>query len=410
MTRRPSAQLPSLRLHRPTGQAVVTLANPRGKRRDYYLGRFGSEAATEAYHRLVARWLDAQRELPPARLQLAGEVERVVDVAALVDRYMDHAEVYYRRLDGTPTGEAANIRRAGVLLCERFGHCHPAEITPSRLRQFRDGLIERGLSRTYINSLLARVRLVFRWAEARELLPAGTFHRLQTVEHLQAGRSKARETPGLSPVSREEVDAVLPHLGPQVAAIVEVLWLTGARCGEIVQLARRHVDMTGTVWLFRPPQHKNRHRGKDRVIPIGPAAQAVLHRFVRLAPDQRWFRPCDAVEDHRARRRADRKTPLWPSHLRAKAAQRKANPQRPAGDAYDTRTVAHAIRRACTAAGLERPWTPHRLRHAALSRVRQQLGLEAAAAIGGHSQYSVTEAYSTAAREALARRVMAELG
>ena len=32
----PGSNIPDLRLHRPTGQAVVRLVNPRGGRRDYY--------------------------------------------------------------------------------------------------------------------------------------------------------------------------------------------------------------------------------------------------------------------------------------------------------------------------------------------------------------------------------------
>ncbi len=41
MVRTPTGSLPKLRLHRRTGQAVVTLTNPRGTRRAYYFGRPG---------------------------------------------------------------------------------------------------------------------------------------------------------------------------------------------------------------------------------------------------------------------------------------------------------------------------------------------------------------------------------
>ena len=37
--------------------------------------------------------------------------------------------------------------------------------------------------------------------------------------------------------------------------------LTGARCGEAVQLASRYVDRAKEVWEFKPPKHKGEWRG-----------------------------------------------------------------------------------------------------------------------------------------------------
>lgn len=38
-------------------QAIVTLTDSAtGKRRDYWLGEFGSPASRESYHRLIATW------------------------------------------------------------------------------------------------------------------------------------------------------------------------------------------------------------------------------------------------------------------------------------------------------------------------------------------------------------------
>ncbi len=59
-------RLPSYRLHKPTGQAVVTL---NGK--DYYLGRHGTQMSKDAYDRLTAEWLAGGRQLPAARRSMA---------------------------------------------------------------------------------------------------------------------------------------------------------------------------------------------------------------------------------------------------------------------------------------------------------------------------------------------------
>ena len=56
-----SLRVPSYRLHKPSGRAVVTLGG-----RDHYLGRYGSAASKREYERLVAEWLANHRSLPSA--------------------------------------------------------------------------------------------------------------------------------------------------------------------------------------------------------------------------------------------------------------------------------------------------------------------------------------------------------
>jgi hypothetical protein len=47
--------IPSYRLHKPSGRAVVTLSG-----RDHYLGAHGSPESRREYDRLVAGWLAAR--------------------------------------------------------------------------------------------------------------------------------------------------------------------------------------------------------------------------------------------------------------------------------------------------------------------------------------------------------------
>jgi integrase len=420
------SRIPDLCLHRATGQAVVRLVNSRGRRRDYYLGKFGSEESQLAYQKLVADWIQRGRELPEPTTRLPAAI--LVRLRELVDTYVAHAKSYYRNADGELSGEAASIERACKFLKDRFGDLDPVQFTPNRLRELRDGLIQfrygektdkktgaliegsgKLLSRKYINGVVARIKRMFKWAESRELVPAATYHRLATVEQLQAGRCGVREAPGLGPVSKKDVDATVKLLTPQIGALVRFAWLTGCRMGEAVQLCTRSIDMGGALWLFRPEQHKNRHREKPRVIYIGEEAQEVLRPFVQLDPDRRWFRPCDTMDALNLERRRNRQTRRWPSHMAAQEAKRKTDPKWVPGQEYSTLEVARSIRRACER-GKIAVWSPHRLRHSALSRIRKELGIETAAAVAGHSTLSITERYSIAAREALAVEAMRKLG
>ena len=72
-------------------------------------------------------------------------------------------------------------------------------------------------------------------------------------------------------------------------------------------------------------------------------------------------------------------------------------------------TRANRDRRATGEDSLPR-WNPYQLRHACLTRVRLEHGLEAAAAIGGHSTTRMTEGYSYQAEGELARNIAAEMG
>jgi integrase len=82
------------------------------------------------------------------------------------------------------------------------------------------------------------------------------FHALSTVSGLQEGRTEARDTDDVQPVELAHVWAVLPHLRPTVAAMVEVQLLTGMRPGEVCRLRPADIDQSNPVWLFRPVQFK----------------------------------------------------------------------------------------------------------------------------------------------------------
>ena len=111
--------IPTYRLHRPSGRAVVTMNG-----RELYLGAHGSAESRAAYDRVVAEWLAAGRVAAPAILAAvpAVTISRPAEPAAVVGcgytvdelllAFLEHARTYYRRPDGTPTSEYDNFRDA----------------------------------------------------------------------------------------------------------------------------------------------------------------------------------------------------------------------------------------------------------------------------------------------------------
>jgi integrase len=105
-------------------------------------------------------------------------------------------------------------------------------------------------------------------------------------------------------------------------------------------------------------------------------------------------------------------------------SNRKEDAKRRPGDRYDTKSYRKAITYAIKAANKAiteaarkngtKPktvpmWTPHQLRHTALTRARKEFGLEASSTFGGHKKMNVTEIYAEK-NMALADKVAMRLG
>jgi integrase len=85
---------------------------------------------------------------------------------------------------------------------------------------------------------------------------------------LTAGRTTAHEPEPIKPVDEDHFRAVLPFLTPTVRALVELLALTGMRPSEACRIRPCDIERNGAVWVYKPPHHKTRHRGKDRNIAL----------------------------------------------------------------------------------------------------------------------------------------------
>jgi hypothetical protein len=82
------SRTPSYRLHKSTGQAVVTLDG-----RDFYLGRHGSPKSRAEYDRVIAEWLTNGRRLHAAASVGGSDLT----VNEILVAYLGHAEVYYAK-------------------------------------------------------------------------------------------------------------------------------------------------------------------------------------------------------------------------------------------------------------------------------------------------------------------------
>ena len=385
---------PAYCLHKASGQAVVRIDG-----QDHYLGKHGSPESWARYNQLIACWYANAQTLPPPA---AGDTLTINDLLLAFWRW---AETHYRTPDGNPGRELDNLRDALRPLRRAFGSSLARAFGPQALRAVREDMIQAGLCRTVVNSRINRIRRVFKWAASFELIPVSVHEALRTVAGLSRGRSKAREPEPVEPIPEEQVVPAIPFMPTPVQAMVQVQLLAGCRVGEVMVMRALDLTMTGPVWVYRPARHKNQHRGRERVIYLGPKAQDVIRPFLTADPAAYLFSPREYVDNLHRRRAQQRRTKRTPSE---KARRRKTHPKRKPGACYSRRSYRLAIVRACQAAGVP-PWSPLQLRHTAATRIRSQYGLEVAQAILGHTRVETTQIY--AERDlARAAQVMQEVG
>ena len=94
-------------------------------------------------------------------------------------------------------------------------------------------MIDAGYVRTSINIHMGRIRRMFKWAVGEELIPPERFEALRAVTGLRYGRTSARETKPVGPAPSQAVEAVIPFVPPQIAAMIQLQRLTGMRPGMI---------------------------------------------------------------------------------------------------------------------------------------------------------------------------------
>jgi integrase len=141
---------------------------------------------------------------------------------------------------------------------------------------------------------------------------------------------------------------------------------------------------------------------------IGPRAQAILEEWLQTDTQAYLFSPRRSEAERNAKRHAERKTPLYDSHVRHQTRKKKKRPRKALGEHYTAGTYRQAIDRACDRASVPR-FSPNRLRHSAATRLRRELGIDTARTVLGHSDADTTATYAERDLEA-ARQAMARFG
>lgn len=353
------ARKPVYGLHAASGNARTTV---NGKR--VYLGEYNSPESIAAFDKIMADWETAHVERRPS-----------VDVALTVSRlavlFLKHADKEYRR-DGIPTGETANFRHALQSMKNLFHGVRVIDFGPKKLKQLQQQMVKDGLAQQTINGRIRRIKQVFDWGVSEELVSGRIAQDLKTVHGLRVGKTAARAPEPKGPVSVAAVHSIKPFVTSPVWSMIQFMLLTGCRPSEAVALKWSEIDTTKAVWTYCPKHHKTTHKGKNRVIVIGPQGQQVLNGIREMSRSDFVFDPQVGFEEFVRKAYGD------------KAKARKV------GNCYTKHGLNTAVRNACDKAGIPR-WSPGQLRKTRATQARRDGDLETAQQILGHSSKQTTE-------------------
>lgn len=347
---------PAYCLHRPTGQAFVRIDG-----RCIYLGRFNTADSRRRYQEELARWRAAgtSAAAPSPQTMYLGEL----GVAWLdwigqefSESMASKARSLLHHLCGDGAGEIPTWKFCPI---DSFG--------VREAREFRDGLIKRGLARSTINGYMRDLRAMLKWGVGEAYVAANVLTAVGSLATLRRGRASVRETERVPPVPIEVVEATIPFMPPTVATMTRFQLLTGARPQEVrlMRFDQITTEEHPSLWFYRPPHHKTAHHGRDRVIVIGPKAQELLRRLPEGPMDLPMF-------IHRTK---------------------KGRVGAYSKDGY-TRAIARACQRAIDAGKPVTHWHPNQLRHTRATELRRLYGMEVARATLGHARVSTTEIYA----------------
>lgn len=316
----------------PTGfiRQVVSLA-PKSEARPNCYGPYGSAESKRKFDQLVGYYLLSNQA------STFGVDSNELAWAEAANAYLDFAKTYYHQ-----STEAENLRLALQPIAEVFPEMLIKEFKAPHFKQIQQWWVRKGVSRGYANKQCERLLRVIKRLCAEGFMPVENYQQIKCVDPLRKGRTAARETQPIRPVSDAMVEATLPFLSPIVAAMVRFQRLTGCSPGEVVKIKPSMVDRSGEVWEIRLDEHKTAYRGHDRTIYVGPAAQEVLAPFLTKRNEASFcFQPCEVMRELRRQRELQRVTPL--SCGNRKGTNRAERPRKKPGACYTTQSYGHAI-------------------------------------------------------------------
>ena len=299
------------------------------------------------------------------------------------------------------------------------GQTRVRDFGPKALKDVRQSMIDAGHVRGSININIFRVRAMFKWGVAEEIVP-GDVLTAHAVRGRSAGWSIRREGIRAGPsraVGVRGSDRAARHTSNLGSGAGQLL--AGMRPGEVLAMRVCDLNMSGDVWEYVPQSHKTQHHKRRRIVFIGPKVQDVLRPFLKPELTGYLFSPRDVREVkpgcirqpgerynvhayRNAIKRACEVAFEMPTELRNIDAVRGR-----LGGSARSRTEAAAGSGRRVACGTLLAFAP--IRHAAATTIRREADIDSARTVLGHGSIRMADHYAEI-DAAKARSIVARIG
>ncbi|WP_158968901.1 tyrosine recombinase XerC [Chachezhania sediminis] len=239
---------------------------------------------------------------------------------------------------------------------EREGLGALAKITVTDMRAWMAEERKTGISARSLARRLSAVKSFYRWLARREGFEPTAVLSTRSPKFLKKLPRPLSESAAKEMLGEVEMDAAEPWIAARDAAVVTLLYGCGLRISEALGLTGDAVPLPATLKI-------RGKGGKERMVPVLPAARDAVDRYVTLCP--------------------------YPVE-RGVALFRGAR-----GGALNPRLIRGAMARARLRMGLPSTATPHALRHSFASHLLANGGdLRAIQELLGHASLSTTQVYT----------------
>lgn len=286
---------------------------------------------------------------------------------ALVAGYLEHLALERGLSDHTLRGYGRDLERflgfLGEFLDRAPEHLDPADVDRLAVRSFVASLARSGLARSSQGRALSAVKGLLRHAVREGVLPASPARGVRTPK---APKTLPRHLrPGEIETLLEAPDPTEP-LGRRDRAVLELLYATGLRVGELASLDWRDLDLPARVLRVVGKG------GRERMVPFGGSAEEALRA---------WLADWDAVRRPAVEGGApEDEEPVFLNHRGGRLTDRSMR-----------RVVDRAVQDAALAAGVH----PHTLRHTFATHLLEAgADLRSIQELLGHASLSTTQRYT----------------
>jgi len=260
----------------PSGMKTWDLAyRIRGtsKTRRLSLGRFadvGLEQARERANELTSA-ARGGRDLIAEEDEARHAAASRITVGLLIELYLRRRVIGRLR---TAKGIESRLRRTLVPILQQYA----ADICRRDIRAILDAIVDQGKGRE-AEKRRQVCTAMFRWALSQDIVQTDPTAGLKAYD---------LGTPRDRVLTVEEIETLWKWLDsdsvhPDVADILKIELLTGARCGEICGLRAQEIDRLKWIWTLPPERSKN---GRQRVTPILGVARDILERRLTASVDK----------------------------------------------------------------------------------------------------------------------------